>query len=171
MDAFTFKPEFLARLTSDRTDFGGSPNFSPNQFVLTIQKLALGRLLTSSVAQRILDSAEKHPNPKQAFKLSELYDTLQSAIWAELKGGKEPTANRRSLQREHLRGVISILLRATTSTPDDARSLIRENMRQLQSQLRNALARPLSRETKAHYNECIALIDDSFKASLQRTTF
>jgi hypothetical protein len=174
MDAFTFKPEFLARLTSDRTSYydADNPNFSPNQRMLSIQKSALGRLLTPSVAQNILDSAEKHPNPKQAFKLSELYDTLQSAIWAELRGSKEPTSTRRSLQREHLRGVISILLKATPNTPDDARGLIRENMRQLQTQLRSAVAsRPLSRETKAHYNECIALIDDSFKASLQRTTF
>jgi hypothetical protein len=55
--------------------------------------------------------------------------------------------------------------------PDDARNLTRENMRQLKSQLQSALARTASRETRAHYNECIALIDDSFKASLQRATF
>jgi hypothetical protein len=176
MDAFTFKPEFLSRFTYDRTDigdaFGSSINYSPNQHMLNIQKMALSQMLAPSVAQRILDAAEKQADPKQIFKLTELYDTLQSAIWAELRGTKEPTGTRRALQREHLRGMISILLRATPNTPDDARSLVREKLRQLQNQLRNTVAtRQLSRETKAHFSECIALLDDSFKASLQRTTF
>ena len=176
MDAFTFKPEFLSRFTFDRTDYvdaySSSINYSPNQHILNIQKNALSTLLTPSVAQRILDAAEKQADTKQVFKLTELYDTLQSAIWAELRVIKEPTSTRRALQREHLRGMISILLRATPNTPDDARSLVREKLRQLQTQLRNTVAtRQLSRETKAHFNECIALLDDSFKASLQRTTY
>jgi len=173
MDSFKFTPEFLSRMTSDRVDFNDSrPTYSPSQTMLNIQRTALARMMSTSVAQNILDAAEKQPNAKQVFKLSELYDTLQSAIWAELKGTKEPSAIRRSLQREHLRGMISILLKATPNMPDDARSLIRENMRQLQSQLRSTVAiRSLSRETKAHFNECIALLDDSFKASLERTTF
>ncbi|MCL1893723.1 MAG: zinc-dependent metalloprotease [Holophagaceae bacterium] len=176
MDAFTFKPEFLSRFTYDRTDigdaFGSSINYSPNQHILSLQKAVLSSILAPSVAQRILDASEKQTDSKQVFKLSELYDTLQSAIWAELRGIKEPTSTRRALQREHLRGMINILLRATPFTPDDARSLVREKLRQLQTQLRNTVAtRQLSRETKAHFNECIALLDDSFKASLQRTTF
>ncbi|MDR0499475.1 MAG: zinc-dependent metalloprotease [Holophagales bacterium] len=174
MDAFTFTPKFLSRMTSDRTSFEDLswPTYNPNQIMLAIQQMALGSMLSTGVAQNILEAAEKQPNAKQIFKLFELYDTLQSAIWAELKGTKEPTMMRRSLQREHLRGMISILLKATPNMPDDARSLVRENLRQLQTQLRNTLsARTLSRETKAHFNECAALIDDSFKASLQRSTF
>jgi len=174
MDSFQFTPEFLSRLTSNRVSYSdiSRPTYSPTQTMLGIQKTALSNMMSTSVAQNILEAAEKQPNAKQVFKLSELYDTLQSAIWAELKGTKEPSTIRRSLQREHLRGMLSILLKATPNMPDDARSLIRENLRQLQSQLRNAVAtRSLSRETKAHFNECIALLDDSFKASLERTTF
>ncbi|MDR2560190.1 MAG: zinc-dependent metalloprotease [Holophagales bacterium] len=173
MDSFKFTPEFLSRLTSDRVDYNdlSSPTYSPSRLMLAIQKYALSRMMATGVAQNILDASEKQTNAKQVFKLSELYDTLQSAIWAELRGGKEPTMARRSLQREHLRSMINVLLRATTSMPDDARNLIRENMRQLKTQLQGAAARAASKETKAHYNECIALIDDSFKASLQRATF
>jgi len=173
MDSFKFTPEFLSRLTSDRVAYSdiSSPTYSPSQFMLTIQKMALSRMMATSVAQNILDAAEKQPNSKQVFRLSELYDTLQAAIWAELKGGKEPTMARRSLQREHLRSMINVLLKATASMPDDARTLIRENMRQLRTHLHGAHARPASRETRAHYSECIGLIDDSFKASLQRATF
>jgi hypothetical protein len=173
MDSFKFTPEFLSRMTSDRTDYSDIswPTSNPSQTMLNIQRMAITRMMNTSVAQNILEAAEKQPNAKQVFKLSELYDTLQSAIWAELRGAKEPTMVRRSLQREHLRSQINVLLRATTSMPDDARNLTRENMRQLKSQLQSALARSASRETRAHYNECIALIDDSFKASLQRATF
>ena len=173
MDALTFRPEFLARLTSDRTDYYdmSMPTYNPNQTMLAVQRIALARMTSPGVAQNILEAAEKQTDPRQVFKLSELYDTLQSAIWAEVRGTREPSNIRRNLQREHLRSMVNVLLRATPSMPDDARSLIRENTRQLRAQLNNALARQLSRETRAHFSECIAIIDESLKASLQRTTY
>lgn len=174
LEAFRFKPEFLARLTMDRTDiadaFQASPDYSVNQRVLGIQRMALGMLMQPNVAQRILDTAEKVSDPKQAFRLPELYDGLQAAVWTEAKSGKEPSLTRRGLQREHLRALANLVLRAAPGTPEDARSLARENLTTLSLSLKTASAKPgLSKETRAHYAECQSQIQETLKAGLQRT--
>ncbi|MEO8102417.1 MAG: hypothetical protein ABI790_07820 [Betaproteobacteria bacterium] len=45
------------------------------------------------------------------FTLSELYDTLQGAIWSELKAGGDINPLRCNLQREHLRRVVNTLIK------------------------------------------------------------
>ena len=175
LDAFRFKPEFLARMTNDRTDladaFRSSPDFSLSQRVLGIQKLALAQLMNPAAAQRILDAGEKLSDSRKAFRLSELYDALQGAIWSEARTGKEPSLVRRSLQREHLRAMGNLVLKAAPGTPEDARSLARESLNALGRLLRTAALKPgLSKETKAHYAECQSQLQEVLKAGLQRTS-
>ena len=45
----------------------------------------LDTLYSDGVAQRLLDAQDKVTEPKRLLQLSELYDTLQNAIWSELK--------------------------------------------------------------------------------------
>ena len=59
----------------------------------------------------------------KAMRLSEVYDTLQGAIWSELKAGGDIPAMRRNLQREHLRRVATALVKPTPATPADAAQL------------------------------------------------
>ena len=76
---------------------------------------------------------------------------------------------RRNLQREHLRQLSGQVIRANPLTPADSRALARESLRSLQAQLKAAPARPgFSKETKAHFADCLAVVDESLKASLQR---
>ena len=171
VDAFRFKPEFMSRLTTDR--FGGPVNAdpSPAQWVLRTQTQVLAQLFQAAVAQRILDAPDKLADPKGAFRLSELYDTLQGAIWTELKSGREVPVMRRNLQREHLRQLSAQVLKANPLTPADARALAREALRALQPALKAAPMKPgFSKETKAHFADCLAIVDESLKASLQRMT-
>ncbi len=174
MDAFTFKPEFMRRLTIERISYETgfqNPDFSIAGRVQGLQRMALGRTFDPGTAQRILDAGDKLDNPKTAFKLSELYDGVQSAIWAEAKAGKEPSLQRRNLQRDHLRLLSGLVLRATPTTPEDARSLARENLSSLGATLKAAAAKPgLSKEVRAHYNECQSQIAETLKAGLQRTS-
>lgn len=171
VDAFRFKPEFLSRLTTDR--FAGPVNAdpSPAQWVLRTQTQVLAQLFQPAVAQRILDAPDKLTDPKGAFRLSELYDALQGAIWTELKSGREVSVMRRNLQREHLRQLSAQVLKANPLTPADARALAREALRALQPALKAAPLKPgFSKETKAHFADCLAIVDESLKASLQRMT-
>ena len=174
-DSFKFKPEFVSRIGVDflgrRLDFSGSaPSTDPNisTRVLNVQKAVLDVVLNDNVAQRLLESQEKVADPSKLLKLSDVYDTLQNAIWSELKSGGDISSLRRNLQREHLKRVSGTLLRASGNSPADARSLQRENAVQLQSMLRGAQARPMSKEAKAHLAESLNTLTEALKAPLQR---
>jgi len=143
-DSFKFKPEFMRRLQvdyldrSDIYDVGlmtSGMDYSLSGQVLSVQRGVLGALMSDSAAQRILDSEVKLDDPKSAFRLSELYETLHRAIWSELKTGQDITPLRRNLQREYLSRVANALLRPSGSTPADARALLRQDARALRDEL------------------------------------
>jgi hypothetical protein len=175
MDALRLRPEFVSRLTVNQFDrgYGGMssvPDFSIAGRALSIQKATLARVLNPLGMARILDAPEK-TSDKDVFRLPELFDGLHAAIWEELRRGVEPGPTRRGLQKEHLRQLIALVLRANPLTPDDARALAREDLRTLHSQILAASRKPaFSRETKAHLAECRAVIEETLKASVQRTS-
>jgi hypothetical protein len=129
----------------------------------------LTRILNPGAMNRILDAPEKTESG-DVFRLAELFDGLHTAVWEEVRRGAEPTPARRGLQKEHLRQLTSLVLKGNSVVPDDARALAREDLRILQGQLRAASRhKGLSRETRAHFAECQASIEETLKAPLQRT--
>jgi hypothetical protein len=177
-DSFRFRAEFMQRLTldyldrNDTFDTGLSPggiDYSLPTQVLAIQRNALNQLMSESTAQRILDSQAKLPRPDQAFRLAELYSGLQTAIWSELKTGKDIDLFRRNLQREHVNKVALALVRPSGSMPADARSLLRAQARLLRADLAAPVAKNgYSQEAKAHVAETISTLDEALKAPLMR---
>ncbi len=168
VDSFKLKPEFVSRLSIDQFERRGNPDISIANSVLNLQKGVLDVLLADSVAQRLLDSQEKVANPASLLKLSDLYDTLQNAIWSELRSGGDISSMRRNLQREHLKRVANSLIKPAANTPADARSLQRENALALSGQIRSAMAKPMSKEAKAHLSESLNTLNEALKAPLQR---
>lgn len=175
VNSFKFKPEFVSRIGVDflgrGLDFTGAsaavdPNISSR--VLNVQKAVLDVVMNDGVAQRLLESQDKVADPSKLLKLSDVYDTLQNAIWSELRTGGDITSLRRNLQREHVKRVSGGLLRVSGNSPADARSLQRENAVQLQLLLRGALAKPMSKEAKAHLAESLNTLTEALKAPLQR---
>jgi hypothetical protein len=172
--AFRFKPAFLQRMGVDYLQIGFdtarlNPDFSLRSRVLGLQSAVLDQLMGEPVAARILDSESKIADPKVAFRLSELYDTVQSAVWSELATGGSIPAVRRDLQRDHLRRVIGSLTKPSPSAPSDSRSLQRENARALQRQIQTALVRNnLDKETRAHLSESANTLDEALKAPMVR---
>lgn len=174
-DSFRFKAEFMSRLTVNQLERGWepgaiAPDYSLSTQLTGLQRFILGQLMAPAVHQRILDSGDKLADPKAAFRLSELFDGLQGAIWSEARQGKEITPLRRNLQREHLKTLVNTVLRANPATPADARSLAREALRQMQPQLKAALLKPLSKESKAHLQETLATVEETLKAQVVRTS-
>ena len=178
-DSFRFKPEFVSRLVPDQWDrwFDRSntaaavnPDVSISAAVFNMQRGALDQLMSDAVAARILDAPNKMKDAKQAFALSELYDTLQTAIWSELKTGGDIGPLRRNLQREHIRRVVDSLIKPRPTTPPDARALQRQNARQLASLIRTASAKPMSKEAKAHLSESLDTLSEALKAPMQRAS-
>jgi hypothetical protein len=179
VDSFRFSPEFLASLPYNRLDYfellvrdhdaPPSTMFSLSNQVITLQRTVLDQVMSDAVAARLIEFESQSVDPKQAFRLSEMYDTLNAAIWSELKSGRDITPLRRNLQREHLRRMAAALLRPSGTTPADARSLQRENARALVTQIRAAQGKPgLSKEARAHLAESANTLDEALKAPLQR---
>jgi hypothetical protein len=172
VDSFKFKPEFVSRLSIDHFDrLGpgrGNPDVSIANSVLNLQRGTLDILYADAVAQRLLDSQDKVAKPADAMKLSEVYETLQNAIWSELRTGGDITTMRRNLQREHIKRIGNTLTRPATNSPADVRSLMRDGAVQLQAQIRAAMAKPMSKEAKAHLGESLSTLTEALKASLQR---
>ena len=171
VDSFRFKPEFLTRIAADPFEIGAGEkgNFSLATRVLLVQTQVLDRLMSDAVATRLLDSSVKIGDAKRSLSLSDLYDTLQAAIWSDLKGSGDISLMRRNLQREHVKRITTVLTRASTTAPADSRALQRENARALIAQLRAAQSRPgLSKEARAHVADSMNTLEEALKAPMQR---
>jgi len=180
VDSFKFKPQFLASLPYSRLDYydamaqganvTSQPMISLPETVLSMQRKVLDQVMSGPVAERLIESRELVTDAKDALTLSELYDTLQGAIWSELKTGREITSMRRNLQREHLRRMVSLLLHPSADMPADATSLMRMEAQQLASDIRKAKAKPgFSKETRAHLAESLETLEQALKAPLVRS--
>jgi hypothetical protein len=170
-DSFKFKPQFLAGLTPDYNEWDrGGPVNIPG-VVLQMQTVALDRLLSAGTASRLLDlpSYLTPANSRNIISLPEVYSTVQSSVWSELKGGAEIDRMRRNLQREHLKRVQSLLTRGSASLPPDALSLVRMNATELQADLRRAAGNgKLSIESRAHLQDSLSQITEALRASMVR---
>jgi hypothetical protein len=177
-DSFKVSPQFLRKLASDRLERQELPYAQQTSMfemalpdrVLAVQRDVLNRLMGPVVARRVLVNAEMAGKARDALSLDELYGTLQMAIWSEARSGSESSVLRRNLQREHLRRLAGAILGSSAGYPADARSLMRQDARQLHGWLVAAAAKPgLSAESRAHYAEAAETLSEAFKAPLIRT--
>ena len=150
--------------------FGGdtpaATDFSPAALVLDIQRGLLGALMSDAVAGRLLDSENKAPD---ALRLSELYRRLDGAVWSELTGKGDISAARRELQRDHLNRLTALLLRPSSSSRADARSLLRAQAVALLARINVAAKRPaLSAEALAHLQDGAETLGQALAARVLR---
>jgi len=181
-NAFQFSPRLLNKLANER--FPDWSNFSSmltrsdvpiHQMVLTLQRQVLDRIFHPILLSRIQDSEVKVA-PTEAFSLGLLFGGIQDSVWAELKspaGSLNINSYRRSLQREYLRKMIGMVLR-DAAVPEDARTMSRQSLVSLRSQLQGAVTKPgltMTPEVRAHLGESVARIDEALKANMQRMSF
>jgi len=178
-DSFRFKPEFLRSLSVDFLDRGDAFDvaLSPTTFdfsvpvqVLAAQKAVLDRVMSETIAQRLLDAEGKVDRPGDALQLAEVYASLHRAIWSELKAGRDIPLIRRNLQREHVTKLATALLRPSGSMPADARALMRADAKALRAEIAAAGGKPgLSPAAAAHLAEALSTLDEALKAPLVRS--
>ncbi|WP_293083213.1 zinc-dependent metalloprotease [Okeania sp. SIO3B5] len=177
-DAFQFAPDLLNKLAPSRWRHWGSyswlfPLDYPIQDnILFLQRIVLRSLLSNIRLTRLRD-LELKTTPDNALKLPELFETLQNSIWTEVlesNGGEvEISSMRRSLQREHLNLLISMVLRNRT-VPEDARSLAWYELRQLDKDLEKIIkkrGKKMDDYTRAHLEEIRDRIVKTLNAQLQ----
>ena len=165
-DSFRLSPELMTQVAVDYNEWDrGTPSGLP-MAITRLQLGALDRLMGVPTATRLLElpnylsAAER----KGAISLSEVYTTLQSAVWSELKGGGEISSLRRTLQREHLKRVTTLLTKPS-GLPADALSLLRWHATQLQGELRAAQGKGTV-DTRAHVAESLAVLTEALRATM-----
>ncbi|MEW6707533.1 MAG: zinc-dependent metalloprotease [Pseudomonadota bacterium] len=181
-DSFRISPSLARRMAPDfqeRTDAvfeGGAlasvqTDFSLDDMVLSLQRALLAQLMSDSVISRILDSEAKVARPSEAFRLSELYDKINSEVWSELDARRgDIPALRRELQREHVNRLASLVLRPSSLSRSDARSLLRTEAQELLKRIERAeKRRGLSPETKAHLADSAETLTQALNARLVRS--
>ena len=171
-DSFKFKPELIARLATDRLErleSQSSLQTSVASLVANVQRGILDHVYSPVVATRLAEVGMKVNDPKETLDLADVYETIQNAIWSEAKTGQETSLIRRNLQREQLRRMTDVLVKPAGPWPADARSIMRENARQLASLLEKTLNKPsLTKTTRAHYADALDALNSTLKASMQR---
>ncbi|NEQ36264.1 MAG: DUF5117 domain-containing protein [Okeania sp. SIO3I5] len=176
-EAFQFSPDFLNKLAPSRWLHWGSPvvvfplDYPIQDRVLLVQRRILRSLLSNTRLTRLRD-LELKTTPDNLLQLPELFETLQNSIWREVLqptgGAVEISGMRRSLQREHLNLLISIVLR-NRRVPEDARSLAWYELRQLDKDLHKAIKKrrkKMDDYTRAHLEETRDRIVKTLNAQL-----
>lgn len=176
--ALQFPPQLLNKLAPDRWyHWGVVPVVYPldypiHQRINLLQRIVLRELFSYPRLIRLQD-LELKTEPGQALTMQELFDTLEGGIWTEVVNRpndlKVISSVRRSLQREHLGMLIAMVLR-NSNVPDEARTLARYNLRQLQEEVDNTLkrrGRHLDTASKAHLEETRDRINKTLEAQFQ----
>jgi hypothetical protein len=135
--------------------------------VIELQRGVIGQLMSDTVATRLLDSESKAP--QDALRLSELYSRLDKSVWSELSGTGDIPALRRELQREHVNRVAGLVLRPSSLSRADARSLVRAEAQTMLAKISAASRRKgLTPETRAHLQDSAETLAQALAAKLQR---
>jgi hypothetical protein len=190
--SFRFEPRFMSRLGVDRRDIrsgGRVADFSLAGSVLGIQRSALDALMSDATAQRLADAETKLADQSQLLSYAEVQERLRDAVWSELAPPPKSAARqpgkavaegaaaaappteidslRRNLQREHVKRIASGVLRPTSATAADVRSVHRQVALQMEATLKAALAqRGWTPMARAHLSESLATLSEALKAPL-----
>jgi Met-zincin/Domain of unknown function (DUF5117) len=180
-DAFVISPALQRKLAPDYTDRTaavfdagdpGATDYSIAGAVFGMQRALLAQLMSDGVASRLLDSegkADARSGSASAFHLSELYTRLTKEVWSELGKSGDIASARRELQREHVNRLSAMLLRPTSASRADARSLLRVEAQGLLARVTGAAKRPgLSAEARAHLSDSADTLSQALQARMQR---
>lgn len=174
-DPFRFSPDFLNKLAPSRwAHWGADPtpnlDYPIHDNILFLQSVVLYSLLDYDRLARLRDS-ELKTQAGQGLTIPELFDSLQASIWGDVikpQDNLKLSGLRRALQRQYMEAMISMLLRQV-DVPQDARTVARYELRQLQRSIDRAIGRVNEKEvyTKAHLEEARDRIAKALDAQLQ----
>ena len=147
---------------------GGRRDYPYRQAVLSVQRLALSRILHPVTIAKVADSEMQTENP---FTLAELMTTLNGAIWSELDGAGgagsiDPL--RRQIQRDWTARLIGISLNQGSGPMADARAVSRMVLTGLADDLDGAVSAGTGDDTtRAHLTDTRDLVKKALDAGLE----
>jgi hypothetical protein len=175
---------FYTYYTTQRIDFPW------HQSVLGVQRNVLSRLYHPILLARLVDNEVRFGANQQLFTMANLFDGLNVSIWSELDSSSTRISTlRRNLQREQLRHLVRLTNRPVQAPtppasaspyappplpppalPDDATTLARASLLEIQTKVRKALGagKQVEATTRAHLQEIQSRITSALQAQMQK---
>ncbi len=176
-NVFQPQADLLNKLQFPRLpDFQGSVYSTPrldyplHDAVLNAQGEVLNDLYHPIKLGRLLDSEMRFTNANDRFTLADMFVGVRRALWSELDAGQPSNSFRRNLQREHLKHLIELVAKPPAGTPEDAVTLARADLVELDKGIDRALTSgSLDHINRAHLEETRARIKQALEVQLQRS--
>jgi hypothetical protein len=176
-DVFDVSADLLNKLQFTRLhDFEFSPFTAPridyplHDLVLAVQAAPFSRLYNPVKLARLQDSEVRYTNPDERFTMADMFVGVRQAIWSELDAGESINSFRRNLQRAHLDNLVRLVVKPAEGTPEDAVTLARADLVELQRGIDRALERDgLDYVNRAHLEETRARIRQALDVQLERS--
>lgn len=171
--AVSLPPALLRRLAPDYLDRQDQRELTPQltdfsvaEQELTRQRQLLDGLMAESLAERLLDNADKmRDQESRPLTVAELHQRLRDAVWAPPRHPVD-AAQRRNLQREHVNRLAQAVVRGNRRA--DVRAVVRDEAQRLASRL--AATRGGDAIEAAHRRDCLDTLRSALQASVVRTT-
>lgn len=172
-DAFQFSPKLLAKMQPERfPDFNWSVyemqrlEYPLHAQVRSVQSTPLFYIYNPTTLARVNDIEKMYSNSADVYSMTEIFQDVRRAIWADVIAGKNVNSYRRNLQREHLERLINMVTNKNLGYPDDAVTLARVDLKTLKGAIGTALNGNLNTISRGHLEESLALINAAMDASL-----
>jgi len=196
--AFHLPPGLLDRLAIERLPgldwddyyFVQRLDYPWHDQVLGLQRAVLDRLYHPIVLARIQDNELRFRPDQTPFRMADLFNGLNTAIWAELgAGGTSISSLRRNVQREDLKHLIRLALRMpppplpppppvgifvtfppAPKPPEDATTLARAELVEIRGKIRGELVsgKVTDATTRAYLEETQERIEATLQARIQK---
>jgi hypothetical protein len=170
-NAFAFPAEYYKKLAANpfpsMSGFSSTSRDFPvqNQFA-SIQASALRRILGAATLRRVVNNEFKTIDAERPLTLPELFEEVSASVWSELSAKRSIPALRRQLQRTHLDLLIDMVVSPGNGTPDDARAIGWDQLRQLKAKMMTARQRPgIDEYTRIHLDESLMRIHRALNAT------
>ncbi len=145
--------------------------------IRALQEPVISSVFSEDRMQRMIETSLKSPN---TYKITDLFNDMQAAVWSDLKGSKEIDVFRRDLQKiyvERLMNMIKSPAGATASIAvfgtviparidpkyDDVLSLVKGHLKSLRTNIVSAAARRGTGLTKMHLEDIAQRIQQTLE--------
>ncbi|MDR1340743.1 MAG: zinc-dependent metalloprotease [Prevotellaceae bacterium] len=129
--------------------------FNISSFITMCQSMALSRLQSSDMLNRMIKTEELNRNTK-TYPVSEFLDDLKKSVWRELYSGKTIDISRRNLQKMYIENALNLL----KTVNSDASSLTRAHLLSLKKDIKKA-AGSQKGLSKYHLQDILQKINDT----------
>lgn len=167
-DAFNYPKEYFRYFTPDPDGDektagvqGQDTNAVRDEFA-QIQSLGLSILLAPDTLSRVMNNEYKAKYGEDLLTAMELFQTIRSSVWSELRTGDPIQALRRDLQRTHLEILVNLAL--SSSSNGDVRMLAWNDLKTLKGLLGRYRAKSKDAYTTMHLADVATRIQRALDA-------